>query len=286
MKQKTSGPKPKLSLFKVFSSTVLFTLTASVLFIFIADFFYINKASVNEIFTSPDIHSALVLTIVSSFLTTVLAVAAAVPSAYALSRFRIKGSIFLDILIDLLIVIPVLVIGVSILVFFRMGTILSDMTFPLSAIGMMISALGNFFIYHKAGIILAQFFCSIPYALRVIKSTFDNLDPRTEHVALTLGCSQGQAFRLISLPMARKGIMAGAVLAWARAFGLFGPVAIVAGAVRQKTEVLATSIYLEISIGRLELAIAISLLMVIIASIVLFTMRIFSGSNLFGTVGD
>jgi molybdate transport system permease protein len=97
-----------------------------------------------------------------------------------------------------------------------------------------------------------------------------------------LGCNKWQAFFRVSLPLARQGIFAGAVLAWARAFGLFGPISIVAGAVRQKTEVLSTSIFLEISIGQLETGIALSLLMVTIASVILLLFRIVSGKTLFG----
>ena len=129
---------------------------------------------------------------------------------------------------------------------------------------------------------LAQFFCSVPFAVRVIKSTFDDMSPRTEHVAQTLGCGRWQAFFKVSLPLARRGVLAGAVLAWARAFGLFGPISIVAGAVRQRTEVLSTSIFLEISVGQLETGIAISLLMVTIASAILLVLRIGSGKTLFG----
>jgi molybdate transport system permease protein len=82
--------------------------------------------------------------------------------------------------------------------------------------------------------------------------------------------------------MARHGIAAGAVLAWARAFGIFGSVAVVAGAVRRKTEVLPTSIFLEISIGRIETALAVSMLMIFVALVILLTMRLATGGNIFG----
>jgi molybdate transport system permease protein len=286
MKTNTIRSGNKFSFFKTGMVSVLFALVTSILLLIVADILYINGPVVSEMLKSQDIRYALILTVLSSVLTTILAVLVAIPSAYALSRYNLKGAIFWDTLVDLLIVIPVLVIGVSILVFFRMGTLMAASTFPLTSfIGSIIQSLGSFFIYTKQGIVLAQFFCAIPFAVRVIKSTFDNINPRTEQVALTLGCTHSQAFRLITLPLAKHGIVAGAVLAWARAFGLFGPVSIVAGAVRQKTEVLATSIFLEISIGRLELAIAISLMMIFLASCVLITTRLISGKNLFGFGG-
>jgi molybdate transport system permease protein len=187
-------------------------------------------------------------------------------------------------MIDMLIVIPVLVVGVSLLVFFREGSLLTESPNPvMHAAGTFVAACADFFVYQKAGIVLAQFFCSVPFAVRVIKSTFDQLDPRTEHVALTLGCTRFAAFRRVSLPCAKSGIIAGGVLAWARAFGLFGPISVVAGAVRQRTEVLSTSIFLEITVGKLEAALAISLVMAAVAFVVLLLMRLFSGGNLFGT---
>ena len=85
--------------------------------------------------------------------------------------------------------------------------------------------------------------------------------------------------------LASAGILAGTVLAWVRAFGVFGPIIIVAGGVRGKTEVLPTSIYLEISIGRLEAALAISLLMVVAATAVLLALRGLAGKSVLGVGG-
>jgi molybdate transport system permease protein len=93
-------------------------------------------------------------------------------------------------------------------------------------------------------------------------------------VALTLGCSRGQAFRLVVLPEARTGILAAATLAWARALGEFGPILVFAGATRMRTEVLSTTVFLELSIGRLEGAVAVSLIMVAAALVVLLLMRL------------
>jgi molybdate transport system permease protein len=278
-----NAPSSRLSWFRLLVSSVLFAFTAAVLAIVIADAFYVDKASILEVFRSPDVRAAFLLTFWTSIVTTLICLIVGVFSAYALSRFSLPGSDALDTVVDLLIILPVLVIGVSLLVVFRMGARLEEAhLFLLSPLGALLARTGDFFIYNRSGIILSQFFCSIPFAIRTIKAAFDNIDPRTEHVAMTLGCSRSQAFWRITLPLARPGIMAGAVLAWARAFGLFGPVAIVAGAVRQRTEVLSTSIYLEISIGRLETALAISLFMFLAAFLILFLMRRLTGGNIFG----
>jgi molybdate transport system permease protein len=243
-----------------------------------------------------------------------LAILVAVPSGYALSRYPFRGMIVLDVIIDALIVLPVLIIGISVLVFFREG---SDLLLPgshlldkakelfsaggffsyLGGAGLMlvgyvlvgagkaVSALGRFFIYHKPGIVLAQFFCAASYAVRVMKATFDEISPRTEQVAMTLGCSRAGAFARVTLPLARHGIVAAAVLSWARAISVYGPVQIVAGAVSGRTLVLPSAIYLEISIGQLKLALAMSILMIVTAFAVLLLMKVFSKSSLFGAGG-
>ncbi len=269
--------------FRTAVTGVLVLLTSVIGLLLLADIGYVNSGAVLDIMRSPDIRAAFWLSMATSAITTALSVIVAVPCAYALSRFPFRGSLVLDVMIDMLIVIPVLVVGVSLLVFFRTGSLLAASANPAAHVaGMCVAACADFFVYQKAGIVLAQFLCSVPFAVRVIKSTFDSTDPRTEHVALTLGCTRFSAFWRVTLPLAKSGIIAGAVLAWARAFGLFGPISVVAGAVRQRTEVLSTSVFLEISVGKLETALAISLLMAAVAFLVLVLMRVFSGGDLFG----
>jgi molybdate transport system permease protein len=106
-----------------------------------------------------------------------------------------------------------------------------------------------------------------------MKITFDQMSPRTEWVAQTLGCTRSEAFFRVTLPEARRGILTAATLAWARSIGEFGPVLVFSGATRLKTEVLATTVFLELSVGRLEAAVAVSLLMVVMAVTVLLVVR-------------
>src|SRR5439155_893615 len=78
------------------------------------------------------------------------------------------------------------------------------------------------------------------------------ISPRTEQVALTLGCSRSQAFWLVVLPQASRGLLTAGTLAWARSLGEFGPILVFSGATRMRTEVLSTTVFLELSIGNLE----------------------------------
>ena len=155
--------------------------------------------------------------------------------------------------------------GLSLLVFFQTG------------LGRAVEACGLEFIYQRKGIILCQFLVSASFGIRAVKSTFDEISPRLEHVALTLGCTRAGAFLRVALPMAKNGIIAGGILAWARAFGIFGPLMVFVGAVRMRTEVLPTTIYLEQSIGRIEVALAVALLMLALATAALVSIRLAIG---------
>ena len=92
---------------------------------------------------------------------------------------------------------------------------------------------------------------------------------------MTLGCSRGQAFWQVVLPRARRGMVAAATLAWARSLGEFGPILIFASSTRMRTEVLPTTVYLEMQSGNLKGALAVSLIMVIAAISVLLIARVY-----------
>ena len=211
---------------------------------------------------SPDIRSAFKLSMISCTLSTLLSLWIAVPAGYLLSRFRFRGKDLVDAILDVPIVLPPLVIGLALLILFqtRLG----------KAVEQVVSVT-----YEKPAVILAQFSVACAFAVRTMRVTFDQISPRSEQVALTLGCSRSQAFWMIALPEAHRGILTAGTLAWARALGEFGPILVFAGATRMRTEVLPTSVYLELSIGHIGAAAAVSLVMVVAALIVLVLARIF-----------
>jgi molybdate transport system permease protein len=118
------------------------------------------------------------------------------------------------------------------------------------------------------------------FAVRTMRATFDQIDQRREQVALTLGCSRFQAFSWVVVPETGRGMLTAGTLAWARAMGEFGPLLVFAGATRGKTEVLSTTVFLELSIGDLEAAVAVSLIMVGAAVTVLVIARFWGSRSL------
>ncbi len=210
---------------------------------------------------APEIRYSIGLSLVTCTASALLALLLAVPIGYLLARGRFRGKEWLDSALDIPIVLPPMVVGLCLLIFFQ------------TAAGKLIEHVIPF-TYTVAGVVLAQFVIGAAFAVRTMRGVFDHLPSRPEDVAMTLGCSRGQAVWLVTLPAAKRGMFAAFSIAWARSLGEFGPILVFAGATRMKTEVLPTSVFIELSVGRLEAAVAVSLLMVMLALIVLVAVRL------------
>ncbi len=180
---------------------------------------------------SQEIRYSIGLSLVSCTTSALLAVLLAVPVGYLLSRGHFAGNSLLATLLDIPIVLPPMVVGLCLLIFFR------------TPAGQMIERIIPF-TYTAAGVVLAQFVIGAAFAIRTMKGVFDHLSSRPEDVAMTLGCSRGQAVWLVTLPAARRGVFAAFSIAWARGLGRIRPHS---GLRRRhahfKTEVLPTSIF-------------------------------------------
>ena len=205
------------------------------------------------------------LSMISCTLSAIVSVVVAVPLGYLMARHRFAGQRLLDAVLDIPIVLPPLVVGLSLLILFQ---------FPP------FSWLARDIVYQVPAVVLAQFSVACAFAVRTMKHTFDHIDPRCEQVALSLGCSRVQAFGWVVLPEASRGMMTALTLAWARSLGEFGPLLVFAGATRMKTEVLSTSVFLVLNVGHLEAAVAVSLIMVVSAVIVLIVARHWGSKDL------
>ena len=214
---------------------------------------------------SRDIRFSIKLSLVSCTLTTLLSLWVAVPIGYLMSRYEFRGKPVIDTLLDIPIVLPPLVVGLSLLILFRyMPDWLSDAV-----------------VYKWPAVVLAQFMVACAFAVRTMRVTFDQIPQRFEQVALTLGCNRRQAFWRVIMPQARGGLLAAGTLAWARALGEFGPILVFAGATRQKTEVLPTSAFLELQAGRTEGMLAVSLIMIAAAVVVFLIARTLGMKRIF-----
>ena len=221
-------------------------------------------------FQDPAVRGALVLSVVTATIATILALIVAIPGAYALSRYRLPFRGLLDALIDLPIALPPLITGICLLIFFSPRS---------SFIGQFLADRGWEVVYTRPAIVLAQFMVAGGFTIRCLKSTFDALTPRYEQVARPLGCSAGRAFFTVTLPLARGGIVAGAVMTWAKSIGEFGPIIVFAGSVEGKTLVLPTAIFLKMAVGELEVMAAATMVLILISSAALLLFKKFGGQE-------
>lgn len=234
----------------------------------LADIWFVSWADFQEILQKKEIRASFQLTVLSCTVAAIWSLWVATPLAYLLSRYRFPGRWLIDAIVDIPIVLPPLVLGLSLLILFHLK--IGD--FQLDS--WLRESLGFQIAFRWPAVVLAQFAVSCAFAIRTMRVTFDQIDPRAEQVARTLGCSRAQAFVKVALPQSWRGMVTAGTIAWSRALGEFGPIMVFAGTTRMKTEVLSTSVFLELSVGELNAAVAISLIMVAMAAVVLVILRV------------
>ena len=250
---------------------------ALILAMIAADVSYTSADDLWDSLQSREIRYAAILSLTTATITAFLSVGVAAPAAYILSRGGTadeRDSILLrspwlryllDAIYDLPVVLPPLVVGVSLLILFK---------FPP------FSYFSHQVVYEIPAVILAQFVVACAFAVRTMRAVFDQIPTRQEQVALTLGASRAAAFWRVLLPQARPGLLAAGTLSWARALGEFGPILVFASTTRLKTEVLPTTVYLEIQAGNIRAALAVSLIMILLAIGALVATRAFGEGKL------
>jgi len=250
----------RLNPLSVISIGVLVVFILMIFCLIMADILYlVNKdlttSELWSLFTTKDVINALKLSVTTSLVTLLLVILSAVPIGYALSRYKLPFQSIINTVVDVPIVLPPVVIGVSLLAFFGFG-IGSSVKTALKA--------ADISLISWVGIVICQYLISVSYCIRSIKTAFDRVELKLEHVAYTLGCSQWQAFWKISLPLAKNGVIAGSIMAWARGIGVFGPLMVFVGT-SPRVQVMPTAMWLELSIGNIEVSLALALIMLVMA---------------------
>ncbi len=215
-----------------------------------------------EQLSQADIRSAIALSLLAATASSAVAVALAIPSAYALARLDFPGKRLVDTFIDLPMVLTPIALGTLILMAWN------------TAFGRILDSFGLTFPFTMAGVILAQFTVVVAISVRMLKATFEQVSPRQEQVARLLGCSAFGSFLHVTLPLARRGILAAIILTWARAVGEFGATVMVAGTARGQTATLPSSIYLAMSMADLPRAVTLVVILIGISLLVLFGVRL------------
>jgi len=255
-----------LTILKIFTVGCGLLLCAFIVSLLVCVVTHTTPGALMHSLASREIRFAIRMSLTTSVISTALCLLVSVPAAYALARYRFPGKNLLNTILDAPLALPPLVAGVSLLIFFgttRWGEGLSEM--------------GLKFVFTPKGIVMAQFLVNVPFMFRILRGTFQGINPRYEYVAQTLGATDFQAFWRVTLPMARNGLVAGTIITWCKGIGEFGAALMVAGATRMKTETLPISLYLNMSCGDLPMAIAAATLLIAISLASLFLFEKYSG---------
>lgn len=194
---------------------------------------------------SGDTWQVVFFTLKMAALSTLLIVPPGVAVAWLLARRTWPGKALVETAVTLPLFVPPVATGLVLLMLFgRRG--------PVGAA--LERGFGTEIVFTWRAVVLACAVMSFPLLVRAAQVAFAEVNPRLEQIARTLGASEGRVFFTISLPLAARGVIAGAVLAFARAMGEFGATVIVAGMIPGKTMTLALAIYQHVQLGHDEAA--------------------------------
>lgn len=164
-----------------------------------------------------EVIGSIILTMKVSLFAVIFVLFTGLPLAYLIARYEFKGKSLLESIIDIPIMVPHTAAGIALLITFNNGFI-----------GNFFSKLNISFIDTTQGIMIAMMFISAPYLINSAKEGFKNIDPKLENISRSLGANSFYTFLKIVLPNAKKDIINGMLMMWARGLGEFGAVVILA----------------------------------------------------------
>jgi molybdate transport system permease protein len=181
----------------------------------------------------PEIREIALFTVICAAAATALMLPPGVALAWCLARRRFRGKAIVETLVSLPLVVPPVATGLVLLwLLGRRGPI-----------GRFLEPLGIEVIFTPAAVVLAMAVMGMPLLVRTARTGFEQVSRRYEQVAETLGAGPWRVFRTVTLPLARRSILAGGLLGFSRALGEFGATIVVAGSIPGRTRTLAVGIY-------------------------------------------
>ncbi len=218
--------------------------------------------------TRDALRDALILSTWTSLVALAVIVTFGTPLAYVLARWRFPGNRIVDALIDLPIILPPAVAGIALLTAFGRRGILGE---PLERLGLTLG-------FSTAAVVIAQVFVSAPFYIRTARAGFLRIDRTLEEAAGDLGASPLRVFWRVTLPLCRGSLLAGGVLAWARALGEFGATIMFAGNRQGVTQTMPLAIYERFGAGDLPAALVLSAILLAASVSFLIAVRLLGES--------
>jgi molybdate transport system permease protein len=245
-----------------YSKWIFFIPSAILLAIFALPLIALVLRSINSDFFnnafSEQAFKALRLSLITSSITTVIAFIFGTPLAYILARWKIKHKSWLELILDLPIVLPPSVAGLALLIAFgRRGLFGSTLTL-----------LGISLPFTTAAVVLAQTFVAAPLYVRSARIGFAQVDIQLEESAHVEGANHWQLFYEVMIPLAGRALASGAILTWTRALGEFGATILFAGNLEGVTQTMPMAIYLGFE-SNLGVALTLSVVLVFVSIILL-----------------
>ncbi len=170
-----------------------------------------------ETIKDTEVLNSIFLTMKVSFMATLFVLFTGLPLAYIIARYEFFGKSLLESIIDIPTMVPHTAAGIALL-----------MTFGTEKIQNFLNSLGLGFMDSTTGIMAAMMFLSAPYLINSAKEGFKNVDVKLENISRSLGANQFETFIKIVIPNAKKDIINGMLMMWARGLGEFGAVVIIA----------------------------------------------------------
>ena len=223
----------------------------------------LRNSDVIDVASSSEVIQALRLSFETTAISLALVILFGTPLAYLLARSQFPGHEVVDALIDLPIVLPPAVGGLGLLMAFGRNGLL----------GSQLDGLGIDLAFTTAAVVMAQTFVASPFYIRAAKAGFEAIDRDLENVAYTLGSSRTGVFFRVAIPAAVPALMAGAVMAWARALGEFGATIMFAGSFPGRTQTVPLAIYRSLETG-IDVPLALSAILIVISFAILLAFRL------------
>jgi len=216
-----------------------------------------------QIVSRPVVTEALWLSLVSSVSATAIALVVGIPLAWLLARVEFPGRRLVRGLVLVPLVLPPVVGGAALLFALGRRGLVGEPLYEYTGLVLPFSLWG---------VVLATTFVAMPFLVITVEGALRNLDQRYEGAAASLGAGRWTVLRRVTLPMVGPSVIAGLVLTWARAFGEFGATVTFAGNLQGRTQTLPLAVFVALESDR-AVALAISLLMVVVSLIVLIGLR-------------
>lgn len=220
------------------------------------------------------VEEALLLSLTTSAVTAILIVLIGTPLAYWLAYSEFRGKRVVDTLVDLPVILPPAVAGVALL-----------MTFGrLGLVGKYLSAAGISIPFTTTAVVLAQSFVAGPFYVRQARVGFESVPRQLMMASLTMGASPLRTFLRVTAPLASHAILAGLVMAWARAVGEFGATLMFAGNLQGVTQTMPLAIYTNMETN-MNAAIVLSVTLVATSFLVIIVTKFLLGPGKDGEGG-